>query len=96
MSKKIIKSKILKNQPKELDGVYILKIILYIIVGSLWVKIIHSDGRQFPIPIGLIIGIFFAYHDHFKIDRKIEFAVLIIAAFVGFWTPIGIYINLVH
>ena len=67
---------------------------MYLIVGSLWVKITTSDESQIPIPVGLIIGFFFAAHDHFAIDRKIEYALILVAMFVGFWLPIGIFVTL--
>ncbi|GAC1386694.1 MAG: hypothetical protein NVS1B7_3550 [Candidatus Saccharimonadales bacterium] len=75
----------------ELDSVYFLKLVMYLIVGSIWLKITNHDTAQIPIPIGLIIGIFFARHEHFQIDRKIEIAVLLIAMLVGFWAPFGLF-----
>jgi hypothetical protein len=65
---------------------------MYLILGSQWLRITDSAGEVLvPLPVGLIIGTAFAMHDHFKIDRKIEFAVLLVAMFVGFWTQTGIY-----
>ncbi len=78
----------------ELDSVYFLKLVMYLILGSIWIKITKDDAIQIPLPIGLIIGLIFASHEHFKIDRKVEYAVLLIAMFIGFWAPIGIYIVL--
>ena len=82
-----------RAQTQELDSVYMLKLVMYLIVGAQWVHF-ESPGRgtQIPVPVGLIVGMLFAMHDHFKIDRKIEFAVLLVAMFVGFWTQVGIYI----
>jgi hypothetical protein len=78
----------------ELDSVYLLKLVLYLIVGAQWIRLENTAGTtQIPIPIGLIIGFLFASHDHFKIDRKIEYAVLLVAMFVGFWSQVGIYIT---
>lgn len=77
---------------QESDSAYILKLVMYLIIGSLWIKISYSDQSQLPIPIGFMIGIIFAVHDHFQIDRKIEYALLLCATFVGFWLPIGIFI----
>lgn len=72
-----------------------LKLVLYLIIGAQWVRFRTATGTtEIPIPIGLIIGILFAAHDHFKIDRKIEFAVLLVAMFVGFWTQVGIYVTI--
>ncbi len=83
-----------KSIAKESDSAYLLKLVMYLIIGSLWVKFTHGDDSQVPIPAGFIIGLLFAMHDHFKIDRKIEYALLLVAMFVGFWLPIGIYISM--
>lgn len=78
----------------ELDSVYLLKLVLYLIVGAQWIRFESAAGTtQVPIPFGLIIGLLFAAHDHFKIDRKIEFAVLLVAMFIGFWSQVGVYIT---
>jgi hypothetical protein len=96
MAKTKQKRKISKSraQTQELDSVFMLKLVLYLIIGAQWIRFENHDGvTQIPIPIGLIIGMLFAAHDHFKIDRRIEFAVLLIAMFVGFWTQVGVYIT---
>jgi len=80
-------------EAQELDGVYLLKLALYVILGSLWIKISNGDGLNIPIPVGLIIGLIFASHEHFRIDRKIEYAVLLLAMLVGYFLPYGLYIN---
>ena len=87
--------KVAKNSTNDFDGEFLLKLTLYVILGSLWLKI-TKDGSDLsiPIPIGLIIGLFFATHEHFKIDRKIEYAVLVVAALFGFLAPFGLYIQL--
>ena len=78
---------------KEPDGVYFLKLVLYLIIGSQWLRITRGN-LQFPIPVGLIIGLLFTRAERFQIDRKIEYAILLIATFVGFWLPIGFEILL--
>jgi ABC-type dipeptide/oligopeptide/nickel transport system permease component len=82
-------------QSQRLDSVYLLKLVLYLILGSQWLIFENTASTwQLPIPIGLIIGVLFAMHDHFKIDRKIEYAMLLMAMFVGFWAHIGLYVTL--
>lgn len=71
------------------EPAYLLKIVLYLILGTIWVK---WQGKII-LPIGLLLGLFFAHHEHFQIDRKIEYALLIIAALLGL-IGVGIYINL--
>ena len=76
-----------KLKRKEADSVYFLKILLFFILGTVWIK---KDGQAI-IPIGLVIGVLFASHDHFRIDRKIEYALLLLAAVLGLM-GLGIFI----
>ena len=78
-----------RKKRKEADSVYFLKILLYFLLGTIWIKV----NGQALIPVGLIIGILFASHDHFRIDRKIEYALLLLAAVLGLM-GLGIFINL--
>jgi hypothetical protein len=81
-----------KTAARETDNAYFLKILLYFVLGTIWVK--YNGFVVFP--IGLALGIIFARSDHFAIDRKIEYAILIISALMGlvgygvflsFWGP---------
>lgn len=78
------------KRKQESDSVYFLKILLFFILGSIWLVI--SGISLPPLPIGLIIGVVFASHDHFQIDRKIEYAILLAASIVSYIAPIGISI----
>ena len=86
-------SKTKRSKQPELDSVYVLKLVMYLIIGTLWLRIGRADGNSIPVPIGLVIGLLFAMHEHFKIDRKIEYAVLLVAMLVGFWSQIGLTIT---
>lgn len=68
-----------KSGANEPDAIYVLKILLYLVLGVIWIKI---NGRP-VIPLGLIVGLLFARQEHFRIDRRVEYLVLIVAAFVG-------------
>ncbi len=86
-----------KSPPKvaqELDTVYLLKLVMYLMLASQWLRIASVSGNVIPIPIGFIIGLWFASHEHFQIDRKVEYAILIIVMFISYWLPIGINILL--
>lgn len=82
-----------RRSSKEVDSVYFLKMVLYLALGSFWVRI-DTGTLHIPLPVGLLVGLLFAAHEHFQIDRKIEYAILLIAAFVGFWLPLGLTITL--
>lgn len=93
MAKKQSKQK--KQENQELDGVFMLKIVLFVILGSIWLKI-TKDGSSLsvPIPVGLIVGLLFTTHEYFRVDRKIEYAVLACAALFGYLAPYGLFIAL--
>src|SRR5688572_5126891 len=84
-----------KAKKPELDSVYFLKIILFFIIGAIWLK--TKSGDLLPgisnLPVGFFIGIIFARHDHFMIDRKIEYAVLLLAAILSYIAPIGVVLQ---
>lgn len=75
------------------DNFYLLKLVLLLILGSQWIRL-TKGSNTIPIPLGLIIGIIFARTEKFPIDRKIEYAILLLSAFIAFWLPIGLEIVL--
>jgi len=87
------KQQVAANEP---DSTYFLKIILYIVLGSFWLKFqqpLQIGGFAINgFPLGLLIGLVFASHDHFQVDRKIEYAILVIVTIVTFFLPAGIVI----
>lgn len=80
------------KQSKELDSIYFLKLVIYLIVGSLWLKITDGEQVQLPIPFGFLIGLALVRRDHRQLNRKIGYAVLLVAMLVGLWAPFGIYV----
>lgn len=75
------------------DGIFLLKMILYLIIGSLWVKLSNGTSLQVALPVGLLVGLVFAMHEHFQLDRKLEYIVLLIAMLIGYIAPFGLYVN---
>lgn len=92
--KKTTKKTISKNKNTETDSHFFLKSVFFLILGSQWVYIQTSPGTQIPVPVGLILGLVLATHEHFQIDRKIEYTILLISAFIAFWLPIGLVIQI--
>lgn len=77
-------------KPKqEANSVYLLKIILFFILGTIWVRFNTESRTGLGIPVGLLMGIIFANHEHFQIDQKVEFAILLVAAILSYVFPIG-------
>ncbi len=71
----------------EYDSVYVLKIIVYLVLSSLWL----SPAGHKVIPVGLILGLILVQHEKLRIDRKIEYAIIIVGAVLGL---VGIGINI--
>lgn len=88
------RAKAKKEPAPEKDSVYFLKLVLYIVLGSFWLKfgqpLIIGGFIVHGFPLGLIIGLLFASHDHFQVDRKIEYAILIIVTILTYFLPAGI------
>lgn len=82
-----------KFEGEAFEGVYLLKMVLYLLLGSMWIKMSNGSSISISIPIGLIVGLIFAMHEHFRIDRKIEYAVMLVAMLFGYFAPYGLYIN---
>lgn len=83
-----------KAVKRETDSTYFLKLVIFLILGSQWIYIESLPDWQVPVPVGLVIGLVFATHEHFQIDRKIEYAVLLTATFISFWLPLGLIIQI--
>ena len=89
----MVKTKRRIASTKDSDLTYLLKLILYLIIGAQWLWLDHASSRL-PIPVGLFLGLIFTSHEHFKIDRKIEYAVLAVAMLVGFWAQAGLNLSI--
>lgn len=83
----------IKKKSREADSAYFLKIVLYLIVSSMWLRIQYGEVGELPIPVGAAIALLFAMHDHFQLDRKIEYALILVSMFAAFWLPVGIYLS---
>lgn len=93
------KTKTQKKSSKETpepDSTYFLKLVLFVILGTLWIKLsdplLIGPFMVSGIPIGLFIGLIFAAHEHFQVDRKLEYTVLLLMTIVSYFLPAGIVI----
>jgi hypothetical protein len=69
-----------KSAPQsEYDSVYFLKVLIYLLLGTVWL----APGGQRLVPIGLILGLLVVQHDKLQIDRKIEYAILLVGTILG-------------
>jgi len=95
MAKKKTKKRVRTRKiaaPVEKDSVFFMKLVFYFLLGAMWVRLIGvgSGEATISIPLGFVVGLFFARHEHFTIDRKIEYVVLFLAMVLSFYLPVGI------
>ncbi len=81
----------------ESDSTYFLKLIVVVILGTLWIKLstpLSWQGMSFgALPLGLVVGLIgIKLLEKNPFDRKIWFAVLIIIAVISYFVPAGIVI----
>ncbi len=80
--------------PSESDSAYFLKLVLYVLLGSFWLRFSSPIEIGYitlnGFPLGLLLGLLFARHDHFQIDRKVEYAILVLVTIITFFLPAGI------
>ena len=80
---------------KKSDTAYFLKLIVYFICGTFWVRLLGVNFGPFEhlsLPLGLIVGVAFSTYECSHVDKKIELAVLLAATFISFYLPVGITI----
>lgn len=80
------------NIKPEKDSIYVLKLVLYFLIGCLWIRI--GAANNLPLPVGLGFGVLLASRDHFQIDKKIEFAILLVAVVLSYIAPIGFVLDI--
>lgn len=81
----------------ESDSTYFLKLVVFILLGTLWLKFadpISWGGVRFTgLPIGLILGVIGIYKfEKYQEDRKIWYAVLVVVTIICYFVPAGIVI----
>lgn len=83
-------------QTREPDGTFLLKLVLYVVLGAVWLRFAHPVHigvlTVSAFPLGLVVGLLFASREKFPMDRKIEYALLLIMTVMTFFTPAGIII----
>jgi len=81
----------------ESDGEYLLKLVVFVLLGTFWIKFnqpISWMGIPFhAVPIGLAFGLILVRKfEKIQEDRKIWYAVLVIVGIISYFVPAGIVI----
>ena len=81
---------IYKNQ--RIYSHFMLKLVLFMILGLIWFRLGAPLGSIQVLPIGLVIGLALAIFESFRIGQRIEIIILVAAAAVSYVLPVGIVI----
>ena len=81
----------------ESDGTYLLKLVAFVLLGTLWLKFqqpVTWLGMPFSgVPAGLLIGLLLVKKfEKYQEDRKIWYAILIVVTIICYFVPAGIVI----
>lgn len=87
----------IKERLLETDSSYLLKLVIVLILGTIWVRLatpVSWGGLPFgAIPVGLIIGLIgVKLVEKQQVNRKIWYVVLIVVALVTYGADKGIVI----
>ncbi len=81
----------------ESDSSYFLKLVIYALLGTLWLKFaqpLYIAGIPFGgIPLGMLVGLICVrYFEKYQSDRKIWYAILLVVTIISHFVPAGIVI----
>lgn len=81
----------------ESDSTYFLKLVVFVLLGTLWLKFAQPvSWLGMPIggfPIGLLAGLLLvSKFEKYQSDRKIWYAILLVVTIICYFVPAGIVI----
>lgn len=85
------------EKPFETDSKYFLKLVVFVILGTLWLK--FSEPMSWlgmplnALPLGLLGGLLLVHKfEKYQSDRKIWYAILVVVTVISYFVPAGIVI----
>jgi len=81
----------------ETDGTYFLKLVVFVLLGTLWLKFQQPlEWLGIPIhgiPVGMLAGLILVRQfEKLQSDRKIWYAILLVVTIICYFVPAGIVI----
>lgn len=96
MVKKQKKQRWRNTRMPETDGVFLLKLVLYIALSTFWIKFgqpLHMGSIVLNgLPVGFLVGLIIATKEKRQINRKIAYSVLVVITILCYFFPAGIVI----
>ena len=90
LNPKNLNRELYKNQ--KLYSHFLLKFVIFIVLGLTWFRLGAPVGPFEVVPIGLALGLILAIFERFRIGRSIEIIILVLAAVISYFSPVGIVI----
>lgn len=86
-----------KEESYETDGTYFLKLVVFVLLGTLWLKFAQPlswlGHLVTGIPLGMLIGLLLVNKfEKNQEDRKIWYAILLVVTIICYFVPAGIVI----
>ena len=76
------------------DGDFFLKLVLYVILGAVWLRFASplqiGSFQLNGAPLGMMVGVIVASRDKNTVDRKIAYAVLLVMMILTYFLPAAI------
>ena len=88
LTPKNLSREIYKNQ--RVYSHFFLKFTLFFVLGLIWVRLGAPLGAISVLPVGMAVGLIVACFERFRIGRGLEIVILILAAALGYFLPVGI------
>jgi NhaP-type Na+/H+ or K+/H+ antiporter len=81
----------------ETDGTYFLKLVVFVLLGTLWLKfqdpVLWLGVSLHGVPVGLLVGLLLVRQfEKMQSDRKIWYAILLVVTIICYFVPAGIVI----
>lgn len=81
----------------ESDGTYFLKLVVFVLLGTLWLKFAQPISwlgvPMNGIPLGMLVGLLLvSKFEKYQADRKIWYAILLVVTIICYFVPAGIVI----
>jgi len=81
----------------ESDGTYFLKLVVFVLLGTFWLKFAQPvTWLGIPlggIPVGFLVGLILVNRfEKIQADRKIWYAILVVVTIICYFVPAGIVI----
>ena len=86
-----------KERIFETDSSYFLKLVVFILLGTFWLKfgqpIIIAGLSLQAIPVGMLVGLLLIRQfEKYQADRKIWYAILLVVTIICYFVPAGVLI----